>query len=82
MHIFSLVSSGQYACVCVMTISCKLYQKVLNVILCVGDLLVMANVVDLTTLAYTSPELLRYLTHSLEDSVSLVGLKVIPITHR
>lgn len=34
MHIFSLVSSLQYACVCVMTISCKLYQKVQNNSMC------------------------------------------------
>lgn len=68
---FSLVSRGQFAYVCAITISCKLYLKVLNATFCVGDLLIMAYVVDIpvTTLACMNPQLLCYLTHTLEDSV-------------
>lgn len=46
MYIFSLVSRVQFAYVCAIAISRKLYRKVLNATICVGDLLVMANVVD------------------------------------
>lgn len=69
MYIFSLVSRVQSAYVCAITISCKLYRKVLNATLCVGNLLVMAYAVDRTTLACMSLQLLGYPTPILEDFV-------------